>query len=198
MFKLKSMFQKVFGRKAIKPRNVATVLSTPAPEPLVTLDEARQNLLAVLRAVEEKKRVAEKEREMAWQDFFAFICNDSARYDHAECEKVCSPLGINPEAIKRLVERDKMPEFAAAVEYFVKDISDFDNQLASAYETILTGKYTFFEGIYYDDELAEEIARGKVDEDIWGYVDVERLAKDYRDDIEGKYVSKGFFAPYKF
>lgn len=201
MFNLKKALQKVFGHKAIKPRKAATALSMPAPAtPQVTLDDARRNLVEVLKAVEEKKRAEKNRRRVACQEFFDFLqaaaLNDG--YEEDDCERVCLLVNICPETITEYFQASELPALAAAVEFFVINKDDFDTGLEKVFETIDSGEYTFFENIFYDDDLGEKLAHGKVDDDIWGYVDFESLGEDYRRDYNGEYVFNGFFAPKEF
>lgn len=200
--KLAKSFKKAVAptpRPALKLTLVAPVVN---PVPTVTIGKARQEVVATLKAVLDKKtrdeeRLAAELVDRLWEGFQNCVLDNPDKIRAS-----LRTLGIhNYEEFGD----EELDALGAAIEYYREKLAPIEATLADAVReaanTIVMGNYTFFINAYDCDTLGVEIfdqrvsgSRHSVPEWIKNYFDYESLGEDYANETGGIFTDCGFFA----
>lgn len=200
--KLAKSFKKAVAptpRPALKLTLVAPVVN---PVSTVTIDETRQEVVATLKAVLDKKTrdeetLAAELVDRLWEGF-----QNCALDNPDKIRASLRALGIHDYEEFGDEELDAL---GAAIEYYREKLAPIEVTLADAVReaanTIVMGNYTYFINAYDCDTLGVEIfdqriaeSRYSVPEWIKNYFDYESLGEDYVNETGGIFTDYGFFA----
>ena len=202
MFRTVKKLAKSFKQAWAPTPRPALKLAVVNPVPTVTIDKARQEVVATLKAVLDKKardeeRLAAELVVLLWEGFQTCALDNPDKIRAS-----LRTLGIHDYEEFGDEELDAL---GAAIEYYKEKLASVETTLADvvreAANAIVTGNYIYFINAYDCDTLGVEIfdqrvsgSRHSVPEWIKNYFDYESLGEDYARDTRGMFTDYGFFA----
>lgn len=202
MFRTVKKLAKSFKQAWAPTPRPALKLAVVNPVPTVTIDKARQEVVATLKAVLDKKardeeRLAAELVDLLWEGFQTCALDNPDKIRAS-----LRTLGIHDYEEFGDEELDAL---GAAIEYYKEKLAPVEATLADvvreAANAIVTGNYIYFINAYDEDTLGIELFdqrtaenRYSVPDWISNYFNYAEFGEDYARDTRGMFTDYGFFA----
>ena len=200
--KLAKSFKQAWAPTPRPALKLAVVNPAPTVNAVEKLDETRQEVLATLKAVLDKKardeeRLAAELVDLLWEGFQTCVLDNPDKIRAS-----LRALGIHDYEEFGDEELDAL---GAAIEYYKEKLAPVEATLADvvreAAGTIVMGNYIYFINAYDEDTLGVELFdqrtaenRYSVPDWISNYFNYAEFGEDYARDTRGIFTDYGFFA----